>query len=117
MATLDVVTRFASAHQVEAYLGLTPREYSSGEQQRRGRISKTGNARMRYLLVEAAWRVLRTNAPAAAPLRAWAEGIAQRRGRSIAAVALARRLAGILYAMWRDGKEDRAPPSIAIAVA
>ena len=56
VATLDDVTRFASAHQVEAYLGLTPREYSSGEQQRRGRISKTGNARMRYLLVEAAWR-------------------------------------------------------------
>ncbi|MGH2602993.1 MAG: IS110 family transposase, partial [Dehalococcoidia bacterium] len=53
VATLDCITRFTSAHQVEAYLGLTPREYSSGEQQRRGRISKTGNARMRYLLVEA----------------------------------------------------------------
>ena len=95
VATLDCVTRFKSAHQVEAYLGLTPREYSSGEQQRRGRISKTGNARMRYLLVEAGWRVLRTKDPAAASLKAWAEGIAQRRGRAIAAVALARRLAGI----------------------
>ena len=52
VATLDDVTRFASAHQVAAYLGLPPREYSSGEQQRRGRISKTGNARMRFLLVE-----------------------------------------------------------------
>jgi hypothetical protein len=39
-----------------------------------------------------------------APLRPWADGIAQRRGRSVAAVALARRLAGILDAMWRDGK-------------
>ncbi|MGH7699052.1 MAG: transposase, partial [Gemmatimonadales bacterium] len=96
-------------------LGLTPREYSSGEQQRRGRISKTGNARMRYLLVEAAWRVLRTKDPAAAPLRTWADGIAQRRGRSIAAVALARRLAGILYAMWRDRKDYRAPPPAAVA--
>jgi transposase len=115
VATLDVVTRFASAHQVEAYLGLTPREYSSGEQQRRGRISKTGNARMRYLLVEAAWRVLRSKDPAAAPLRTWADGIAQRRGRSIAAVALARRLAGILYAMWRDGKDYRAPQEAAVA--
>jgi transposase len=115
VATLDVVTRFASAHQVEAYLGLTPREYSSGEQQRRGRISKTGNVRMRYLLVEAAWRVLRTKDPAAAPLRAWADGIAQRRGRSIAAVALARRLAGILYAMWRDGKDYRFAQPAAVA--
>jgi transposase len=108
VATLDDVTRFASAHQVAAFLGLTPSERSSGEQQRRGRISKTGNRRMRYLLVEAAWRVLRTNQPEAAPLRLWAEAIAQRRGRSIAAVALARRLAGILYAMWRDGQDYRA---------
>jgi len=113
VATLDDVTRFASAHQVAAYLGLTPREYSSGEQQHRGRISKTGNARMRYLLVEAAWRVLRTKDPAAAALRVWADGIAQRRGRSVAAVALARRLAGVLYAMWRDGKDYRPPPTAA----
>ncbi|MGH7612583.1 MAG: IS110 family transposase [Gemmatimonadales bacterium] len=117
VATLDCVTRFKSAHQVEAYLGLTPREYSSGEQQRRGRISKTGNSRMRYLLVEAAWRVLRTKDPAAASLKAWAEGIALRRGRSIAAVALARRLAGILYAMWRDGEGYRAPRPAEVAVA
>jgi transposase len=117
VATLDVVTRFTSAHQVEAYLGLTPCEYSSGERQRRGRISKTGNARMRYLLVEAAWRQLRTTDPAAAALRAWAEGIAQRRGRSIAAVALPRRLAGILYAMWRDRTDYRAPRLAAVAVA
>ncbi|MBI4500565.1 MAG: IS110 family transposase, partial [Gemmatimonadetes bacterium] len=102
VATLDDITRFASAHQVEAFLGLTPSERSSGEQQRRGRISKTGHRRMRYLLVEAAWRVLRTKNPAAAALRTWAAGIALRRGRSIAAVALACRLAGILYAMWRD---------------
>jgi transposase len=119
VATLDEVTRFTSAHQVEAYLGLTPREYSSGEQQRRGRISKTGNARMRWLLVEAAWRILRTRDPAAAALKAWAEGIALRRGRSIAAVALARRLAGILYAMWRDGQDYRAarPPTGTVAMA
>ena len=117
VATLDEVGRFTGAHQVAAYLGLTPSEKSSGEQQRRGRISKTGNSRMRYLLVEAAWRVLRTKNPAAAPLRTWAEGIAQRRGRSIAAVALARRLAGILYAMWRDGQDYRATRQSMAAVA
>ncbi|MGH7426795.1 MAG: IS110 family transposase [Candidatus Methylomirabilaceae bacterium] len=117
VATLDEVTQFASAHQVAAYLGLTPREYSSGEQQRRGRISKTGNVRMRSLLVEAAWHVLRTKDPAAAPLRAWADQIAQRRGRSIAAVALARRLAGILYAMWRDRTDYRAPRRSAVEAA
>ena len=109
VATLDAITRFASAHHVAAYLGLTPREYSSGEQQHRGRISKTGSPRMRALLVEAAWRVLRSPDPAAAPLRAWAERIALRRGKSVAAVALARRLAGILYALWRDNAVYRTP--------
>jgi transposase len=115
VATLDDVSRFRDAHQVAAYLGLTPREYSSGERQQRGRISKTGNARLRYLLVEAAWRLVRAKDPAAAPLRQWAEQIAARRGSSRAAVALARRLAGILYAMWRDGRDYRAPRSRQLA--
>jgi len=103
VATLDDITRFASAHQVEAYLGLVPSERSSGERQRRGRITKAGNTRVRWLLVEAAWRILRSPRADAAPLRAWAERLALRRGKRIAAVALARRLAGILYAMWREG--------------
>jgi hypothetical protein len=47
--------------------------------------------------------VLRSPRADAAPLRAWAERIALRRGQRIAVVALARRLAGVLYAMWRDG--------------
>jgi len=103
VATLDQVERFATAHQVEAYLGLVPSEQSSGERQHRGRITKEGNTRMRWLLVEAAWRVLRSPRPEAAALRAWAEPIAVRRGKRVAVVALARRLAGMLYAMWRDG--------------
>jgi hypothetical protein len=61
---------------------------------------------MRWLLVEAAWCVLRRKPkPETFLLRAWAEGIARRRGSHVAAVALARRLAGILYAMWRDETE------------
>jgi transposase len=102
VAALDDVTRFQSAHQVQAYLGLVPSEYSSGDRRARGRITKRGDARMRWLLVEAAWRVLRSANPALAPLKAWANGIAARRGKRIATVALARRIAGILYAMWRD---------------
>jgi transposase len=101
---VDDVTRFRGAHHVEAYLGLVPSEWSSSEVQRRGHITKAGNGRMRGLLVQAAWGILRRRKrlePVA--LRDWAEGIAGRRGRAIAAVALARRLAGILFAMWRDG--------------
>lgn len=103
LATLDQASRFHGAHQVESYLGLVPMEWSSSEIQRKGHITKAGNGRMRWLLVEAAWRMLAgPKSPAAAPLREWAERIAQRRGKSVAAVALARRLAGILYAVWRD---------------
>lgn len=109
VATLDDVTRFAGAHQVEAYHGLVPTEYSSGEKQRRGAITKAGNPRMRWLLVEAARGVLRSKRPDTADLRTWAERIAVRRGRRTAVVALARRLAGILYAMWRDGSDYGVP--------
>ena len=102
VATIDDITRFGSAHQLEAYLGLVPRELSSGEQRRLGPITKAGNRRVRWLLVEAAWRILRSKDPASARLRAWAGRLAARRGKRIAIVALARRLAGIVYAMWRD---------------
>jgi transposase len=104
-ATLDEVERFAGAHQVEAYLGLVPREFSSGERQRKGSITKAGNGRMRWLLVEAAWTIQRSVRPETAPLRAWAQQIRGRRGKRVATVALGRRLAGILYAMWRDGTD------------
>lgn len=102
VATLDDPNRFRGAHQVEAYLGLVPSELSSGEKQHRGAITKLGNDRMRWLLVEVAWGILIRRHAATASLRAWAERIAQRRGKRVAVVALARKLAGILYAMWRD---------------
>ncbi len=104
VATIDDITRFASAHQFEAFLGLVPGERSSGEKRRIGRITKAGNSRVRYLLVEAGWRIMRSKSPETAALREWAGRIAVRRGKRIAVVALARRLAGILFAMWRDGK-------------
>ena len=105
VATLDTAGRFERAHQVEAYLGLVPREMSSGEKQRKGRMTKAGNSRARSLLMESAWCIMRWKKPETEELRTWAERIARRRGKSKAAVALARRLAGILYAMWRDGTE------------
>ena len=104
-ATIDDATRFGAAKQVRSYLGLVPREYSSGERQHRGRISKAGGSRARTLLVEAAWALLRWRNAKNQALYDWAMRIAARRGRARACVALARKLAGILYAMWRDGTE------------
>lgn len=104
VATIDDIQRFDTAHHFEAFLGLVPDERSSGEKRRIGRITKAGNTRVRSLLVEAGWRILRSRGAETAALRAWALGIARRRGQRIAVVALARRVAGILYAMWRDGR-------------
>ena len=56
---------------------------------------------MRWLLVQAAWAALRC-APQH-PMSIWATQVAERRGKRIAVVALARKLAGILFALWRDG--------------
>jgi transposase len=103
VATVDTIDRFAGAHQLESYLGLVPTENSSGEKQRKGHITKAGNSRLRYLLVEAAWSVLLSRKSNTEELRLWAQRIATRRGMKTAIVALARRLAGILYALWRDG--------------
>jgi transposase len=123
IAAIDDAQRFSHAHQLEAYLGLVPREYTSGETQRRGPITKAGHSRTRWLLIQAAVSILRRRPPQAEALQTWALRIAARRGKQVAVVALARRLAGILYALLRDGsvfepQRIRHPhPTAATAVA
>lgn len=90
---------------MRSYLGLVPREYSSGERQRRGRISKAGSARARSLMVEAAWSLLRWKTERTKALHEWWSRIAQRQGKATAVVAPARRLTGIMFAVWRDGTD------------
>ena len=108
LAVIDGATRFERAHSVMSYIGLVPREFSSGEKQLRGHITKAGSTRVRVLLVQAAQRMMRLKNPKTAALCKWADGIAQRRGKRIAVVALARRLSGIMWAMLRDGTEYEA---------
>jgi len=110
VAALDDVARIPNAHQVQGYLGLVPSEHSSGDRRVRGRITKRGDVRLRWLLVETGWRILRAPNADLQGLRAWGLRIAARRGKRIAAVALARRVAGILYAMWRDDAPFHAVP-------
>ncbi len=104
VAAIDEIGRFESASKVAGYLGLTPGENSSSERVQRTGITKAGPADVRWVLVQAAW-VLRycTRNPEAMPLKLWAAEIEKRRGTQIATVALARKLACILYALWRDG--------------
>lgn len=112
-AVLDTPARFGGdARRVTAFLGLVPREYSSGERRHKGRITKGGPTELRSLLVQASWTIWRSRAAAARPLRVWAHALAARRGRQVAVVALARRLARILLAMWRDDTNFQWAPAM-----
>lgn len=102
VSVVDDAKRFKTAHQLESYLGLVPSEDSSGGKRRLGGISKQGNPYMRALLVQSAWCILRLRGTSD-PIKLWADALAARRGKRIAVVAVARRLAGVLWAMWRDG--------------
>ncbi|MBA2504634.1 MAG: IS110 family transposase [Thermoleophilaceae bacterium] len=101
LAALDDPTRFASAPAVTAYLGLVAGQRSSGDRTRHLGITKAGSPAVRWCLVQAAHCARRTLRPS--PLRTWVEAVEHRRGRQVATVALARKLAGILFALWRDG--------------
>ncbi len=107
-AVLDDVHRFGNAQGVAAYVGLVPREDSSGTRHRKGAITKAGPNQLRALLVQASWVIWRQRT-GRGPLHAWVEALAARRGKRIAIVALARRLARILYAMWRDETDYGTP--------
>jgi transposase len=102
VSVIDEAKRFRNAHAVSAYLGLVPGENTTGGKRRLGSITKHGNTHARSMLVQSAWQILRAG-DADDPLRRWADALAKTRGKRIAAVALARRLAGVLWAMWRDG--------------
>jgi transposase len=101
VAAIDDVSRFANAHSVQAYLGLTPGENSSSTRQQRTGITKSGPAPVRRTLMQAAWNIRRLRPMD--PISQWAMEIEKRRGKFVATVAVARKLAGILFALWRDG--------------
>jgi transposase len=106
VSAIEHPERFRQSRNVGAHLGLTPRQYQSGEVDRRGRISKCGDELVRSYLFEAAG-VLLTRVQRWWPLKAWAVRLAQRSGFNKARVALARKLAVILHAIWRTGEPFR----------
>ena len=110
VAAIDDPARFARSKAVGPALGLTPSRYQSGETDRRGAITKAGDARARVALFEAA-HVMITRVARWFPLKAWAMRVAARRGAKRAKVALARKLAVILHRMWVDGTDFQAQPA------
>jgi transposase len=106
VSTVEDPARFAQSRSVGAHLGLTPRQYQSGEVDRSGRISRCGDTLARTLLYEAAV-VIMARVKRASSLKDWAQAIARRSGAGKARVALARKLSVILHSVWRSGQPFR----------
>lgn len=103
-SAVDDPLRFSRSRAVGAHFGLTPRRYQSGETDRTGHISKQGDALARQALYEAA-NVLLTRTSRWSALKAWGLNVAKQAGLRRAKVAVARKLATLLHAMWRDATE------------
>jgi transposase len=110
MALTINAAHFETGRHFAAWLGLTPQEYSTGGKQRLGRISKAGNERLRQLLVLGAMAVIRGARPGSPSASAWLLQLLERRPRKVAAVALANKIARILWAMMARGEEYRRSP-------
>ena len=104
VSVIDDAKRFKNAHAVGAYLGLVPSESTTGgpHKRRLGAITKQGNRMARAMLIQASWTIFRSR-DRTDPLKSWVEHLATKRHKRVAVVALARKLAGVLWAMWRDG--------------
>jgi transposase len=114
VSTVEDPGRFARSRTIGAHLGLTPRQYQSGEVDRSGRISRCGDTLARTLLYEAAVVILH-RVKRASSLKDWALAIAKRSGMGKARVALARKLSVILHSVWRSGEPFRWSEQAAIA--
>jgi transposase len=100
VATLGTVDRFPSSNHVVSYLGLAPSMYDSGDVERHGHITKAGSSQLRALLCEVAQQAARSTHP----LNPYFRRLAARSGYKKAAIAIAQRLARIMYRMWRNGE-------------
>ncbi len=113
VAFVGDVQRFPSGRHFASYLGLTPRERSSGLVRRLGAISKRGDVYLRMLLTHGARAVLwkAKSRPTPDRLRAWALQIERLRGHNKAAIALANKLARIVWAVWKHGVDYQEVPA------
>lgn len=119
-ATTIDPAQFKSGRAFAAYLGLTPKDHSSGGKQRLGGISRAGDERLRELLVLGAMSVL-SHAVRGKPVRgasAWVTKLLERKPRKVVAVALANKMARIIWAMMSSGEAYRgAAPRVGLIAA
>jgi transposase len=116
---VDDARRFPRTRDIGAYLGLAPKQDQTGQTDPALRISKAGHRYLRALLVQCARRILMKKAPDS-DLKRWGAQIAARggkRAKHVAAVAVARRLAVILLAMWKNETDYVAIREVAVNTA
>lgn len=101
-ATIDDPHRFKRAEEIADYLGLAPRIYQSGDVERRGSITKEGDVLLRWHLVEGAHVLLTLGRDCA--LKRWGLSLAERKGAAKAKVAVARKLAILMWKLWKNEK-------------
>jgi len=102
VALVGDIRRFRSGRHFASFLGLTPKEHSSGDRRHLGAISKQGDVYVRMLLTHGARSVLRHGHTTATPtpLQRWGLHTEQRRGHNVATVAVANKLARMVWAVW-----------------
>ena len=110
-STIDDPGRFRRGEEVADYVGLAPRVYQSGETEYRGRISKEGDGLLRWHLVEAAHVLLTKGGDCA--LKRWGKRLEAKKGSAKAKVAVARKLAILLWRLWKEDREFEAWPQTA----
>jgi transposase len=108
VASIGNAANFANGRQLAAWLGLVPRQASSGGKERLLGISKRGDVYLRTLLIHGARSVLLAHKRRAVPPQGWLERLAQRRNPNIAAVALAHKNARIVWALLRHSRDYQA---------
>jgi transposase len=104
-ATIDDPKRFKHGDKVASYIGLTAGENSSSKRKRRTSITKAGSPELRRLLCQGGWSYWRTQDTSVVH---WARKIAERRGKKIALVAIMRKMAVTLWAMWKRNESYKA---------
>ena len=110
-ATIQDTSSFAGPREFAAFLGLTPKQNSSGGKPKLGRISKMGNHYLRKLLVVGAHAVLFHRKPHTDPLRMWAKKLIDKKPFKLVAVALANKMARIAFAIMRGTTVYREIPA------
>ena len=115
VAMVGNASEFKSSRQFAAWLGLVPRQYSSGGKTRLGRITKAGDSYLRTLLIMGARAVLNNAKNRTDPVSTWAVALAARRGYSKALVAIAAKNARMIWAALRQGEAFVMPQQAALA--